>query len=84
MDKPISDMDRQLQSADRASVAIAILVNKGRRNACIFFGVIALALILFFAWNKWLLLIPAALGLGALLFQMNLAVLSSELKRRAQ
>ena len=83
MDKPISDMDEQLQGADRASIAIAMMLNKGRRNACIFFGVVALALILFFEWKKWLLVIPAALALGALLFQMNLSAFSSELKRRA-
>ena len=84
MNKPVSDMDKQLQGADRASLAIAIMLNQGRRYACIFFGVVALVLILFFAWNNWLLLIPSALGLGAILFQWNIAVFNSELKRRAQ
>lgn len=77
-------MDKQLQGADRASLAIAIMVNQGRRNACIFFGVVALAIIMFFTWNNWLLLIPSVLGLGAILFQWNIAVFKSELKRRAQ
>ena len=84
MNQPVSEMDKQLQDADRASLAIAIMVNQGRRNACIFFGAVALALILYFAWNNWLLLIPVALGLGVVLFQWNISVFKSEIKRRAQ
>lgn len=83
MNKPISEMEKQLQDTDRVNLVIAIEMNKGKRNAQFFLGVIALALILFCGWNKWLLLIPAALGLGAFLFEMNIVFISSELKRRA-
>lgn len=84
MNKPISEMDKQLQDTDRVNLVIAIEMNRGKRNACFFLGIIALAIILFCGWSKWLLLIPAALGLGAFLFQMNIVIVSSELKRRAK
>jgi hypothetical protein len=82
MNKPISEMDKQLQATDSFSIGLAIASNNRRRNACLFYGIVVLALIMFFAWNKWLLLIPAALGLGAILSQANSFFLSSELKRR--
>lgn len=83
MNKPISEIDKQLQGTDRGSIFFAIELNKVRRNACLFFAIVAFALIMFFAWNKWLLLVPAALGLGAALSQSNIFFLSSELKRRS-
>lgn len=83
MDRPLSDMEKQLQDTDRVSLAIAMEMNKVRRGACLFFGVATLCAILFFGWNRWFLLVPAALGVGAFLFQMNLVIVRSELKRRS-
>ncbi len=83
MDKPISDMDKQLQGADRVSLFIAMESHKARRNAFLFLSILAVAVIWYFTWNKWLFIIPAALGLGFALAQSNIAVISAELKRRA-
>jgi len=83
MNEPISDLDKKLRGTDRGSIYFAIELNKVRRNACIFFGVVVFALITFFAWNKWLHLITATLIFGATLFQSNIYFLSSELKRRS-
>jgi hypothetical protein len=82
MTKPVSEVDKQLQDADRVTLVIANESNRGKRNACIFFGVIAVALVYFFGWNRWLFLFPALLGLGAALYQANILIVSSELKRR--
>lgn len=84
MNEPISKIDEQLRDTPRVSLAIAIEMNRAKRNACLFFAVISTALVLFFSWNMWLLVIPAALGIGTLLFHMNIVIVSSELKRRAE
>ena len=84
MNEPISEMDKQLRGTPRVNLVISITMNKGKRNACLFLGIIALAVILFFGWNNWLLLLPAALGIGAFLYQMNILIVSSELRRRSK
>jgi len=84
MNEPISEMDKQLRDTPRVSLVIAIAMNKGKRNACLFLGIIALAVILSFGWSKWLLLLPAALGIGSFVYQMNILIVSSELKRRSE
>ncbi len=84
MNEPISEMDKQLRDTPRVSLVIAIVMNKGKRNACLFLGIIALVVILSFGWSKWLLLLPAALGISSFLFQMNILIVSSELKRRSE
>ena len=81
MDKPLSEMDKQLCDTDRVNLGIGILMIKGYRNACLFLGIVALAVILFLGWSMWLLLLPAALGIGSFLFQICILVCSSELKR---
>ncbi len=82
MAKQLSEMDKQLRDTTRVDLVIGIEQNKVKRNASVFLGAIALGLILFFGWNKWMLVIPVALGIGAFLFQMNIAIVSAELKRR--
>lgn len=82
MNRPLSEMEKKLHDSDRVTLVIAIESNRSKRNACIFFGVIAVALIYFFGWNRWLFLFPALLGLGAALYQANILIVSSELKRR--
>lgn len=82
MNKPLSEMEKKLHDSDRVTLVIAVESNRSKRNACIFFAVIAVALIYFFAWNRWLFLFPALLGLGAALYQANILIVSSELKRR--
>lgn len=82
MNRPLSEMEKKLHDSDRVTLVIAIESNRSKRNACIFFGVIAVALIYFFGWNRWLFLFPALLGLGAVLYQANILIVSSELKRR--
>lgn len=82
MNRPLSGMEKKLHDSDRVTLVIAIESNRSKRNACIFFGVIAVALIYFFGWNRWLFLFPALLGLGAALYQANILIFSSELKRR--
>ncbi len=67
-----------------ASLVVGIVMNRGKRNACLFLGIIALAVILSFGWSNWLLLLPAALGIGAFLYQMNILIVSSELRRRSK
>ncbi len=84
MNEPISEMDKQLRDTPDVSLVVAIVMNKGKRNACLFFGIIALVVILSAGWSKWLLLLPAALGIGAFLYQMNILIGSSELKRRSE
>jgi len=85
MNEATSEMDKQLRDTPDVSFVIAIDMNKGKRNACLFLGIIALAVILLgaweFGWSKWLLLLPAALGIGSLLYQINILVVFSELKR---
>ena len=76
-------MSKELSDTPRVELVIAIEKNKAKRNANILFGAISLVLILFFGWSKWILLIPIAFGLGAFLFQMNIAIVSAELKRRS-
>jgi hypothetical protein len=83
MNQPISEMDKQLRDTPRVNLAIAIEMNKGKRNACLFFGIIALAVILWLAWTKWLLLLPVVLGVGSFLYHMNILIVSSELRRRS-
>jgi len=83
MNQPISEMDKQLRDTPRVNLAIAIEMNKGKRNACLFFGIIALAIILLLEWAQWLLLLPAALGIGSFLYHMNILIVSSELRRRS-
>ena len=78
-----SEMDKKLQDTDQVSLFIAIDKNKGKRNVCLFLGIIMTAVILFFSWSKWLLLLPAISGVGAFLYHMNIAIVSSELRRRA-
>ena len=82
MAKQLSEMDKQLRDTTRVDLVIGIEQNKVKRNASVFLGAITLGLILFFGWNKWMLVIPVALGIGAFLFQMNIAIVSAELKRR--
>ena len=84
MNEPISEMDKQLRDTPPVSLVIAIEMNKGKRNACLFLGIIVLALVLIFSWNRWLLIIPGGLGIGAFLYHMNIAIVSSELKRRSE
>ncbi|KKL14597.1 hypothetical protein LCGC14_2514050, partial [marine sediment metagenome] len=84
MDERLSEMDKQLRDTPRVSLVIAVEMNKGKRNAHLFLGVVALAVILAFGWSNWLLLLPAALGVGSFLFQMNILIFSSELKRRSE
>jgi len=88
MNEPISEMDKQLRDTPEVSLVIAITMNKGKRNVCLFLGFIALAVILLgaweFGWSKWLLLLPSALGIGSFLYQMNILIVSSELKRRSE
>lgn len=84
MGLPMSDIDKQLRDTPRVGLVIAIEKNRGKRNASVFLAVIAAALVLFFSWNKWLLLIPAALGIVAFLYHMNIVIVSSELKRRSE
>ena len=84
MNEQISEMDKQLRDTSRVSLFIAIEQNKGKRNACLFLGIITVAVVLFFSWSKWLLLIPSILGIGAFLFHMNIVFISSELKRRSK
>lgn len=87
MNEPISEMDKQLRDTPEVNLVVAISMNKGKRNACLFLGIIALAVILLggweFGWSKWLLLLPAALGIGAFLYQMNILIVWSELRRRS-
>ncbi len=83
MNERISEVDKQLRDTSRVNLVSAIEMNKGNRNACLFFGIIALAVTLFFGWSKWLLLLPAALGIGSFLYQMNILIVSSELGRRS-
>jgi hypothetical protein len=82
MSQTISEMDKQLRDIPRVHLAIAIEMNKGKRNAFLFFAIIALAVILLLGWTKWLLLIPATLGIGSFLYHMNILIVSSELRRR--
>jgi len=82
MNEPMSEMDKELRATPRVNLFIAIEMNRSKRNARLFFGIIAAALILFFSWNQWLLLIPAALGIFSFLHHMNIVILSSELKRQ--
>ena len=42
MQGPMSGMDRQLRDTPRVSLVMAVELNRGKRNACIFFGVITL------------------------------------------
>lgn len=81
---PVSDIEKQMQETDPVNLFIAIEMNLGRRNACLFFAFIASVAVLYFAWSKWLLIIPAVLALGAFLFQMNILIVRSELKRRSR
>ena len=83
MNKPASEIDEQLQATDRVSLVIAIESSQGKRNACLILGVLALAFTLFLGWNRWILLVPATLVLGAMLYQANILIVSSELKRRS-
>jgi len=82
MTSQISEADKQLRATPRMSLIIATVGNKARRNAYLFFSFVAAALVFFFSWNKWLFLIPAFLGVGAFFHHMNLAIISSEMKRR--
>ena len=84
MAKQVSDMDQQLRDARRVELVIAIMRNRVKRNACVFFGIVALGLILFFGWSKWMMLIPAVLGIGVFLYQMNMFIISAEIKRRSE
>lgn len=84
MNEPTSEIDKQLRDTPRVSLVIAIEMNKGKRNVCLFLGILSLAVILFFGWSNWLLLLPAALGIGSFLFHMNSLIVSSELKRRSK
>lgn len=84
MNKPISEMDKQLRDTPLVSLLMAIEKNRGKRNACVFLGIIVSAVVLFLSWNKWLLLIPAALGIGSFLYHMNIVIVFSELKRRSE
>ncbi len=84
MNEQISEMDKQLQDTSRVSLAIAVEKNKGKRNICLFLGIIIVAVVLFFSWSKWLLLIPTTFGIGAFLYHMNIVIVSSELKRRSK
>ncbi len=84
MNEPMSEMDKQVRDTPRVNLVIAIEQNKGKRNACMFLGIIAAALVLFFSWNKWLLLVPAVLVIGSILYHTNILIISSELKRRSE
>ena len=84
MNVPISEMDKQLRATPTVSLVWGIEMNKGKRNTCLFLGVSVLTLVLFFSWNRWLLLFPAGLGIGAFLYQMNITTIKSEVKRRSE
>jgi RsiW-degrading membrane proteinase PrsW (M82 family) len=77
-------MDKQLRDTPRVALVIAIEKNKAKRNACLFIAIITTTLALHFSWNKVLLLIPVALGIGSLLYHMNVVIVSAELKRRSE
>lgn len=84
MNEPISEMDKQLRDTHPVSLVMAVEMNRGKRNACLFLGAIVAAVVLFFSWSKWLLLISAALAIGAFLHHMNIVIISSEMKRRSK
>lgn len=83
MGKQKSEVDEQISELTRVELFAAIQQNKAKRNACIFFGGVTVAIFLFLGWSNWTLIIPALLGMAALLFQANIAILSPELKRRS-
>ena len=83
MNESISEMDKQLQGTPRVNLVIAIEKNRAKRNVCLFLCVIVAATFLFLSWSRWFLLLPAALGIGAALYQLNILIVSSELKRRS-
>jgi len=88
MNQPTSETDKQLRDTPRVNLVVAYQMNKGKRNACLVLGVIALVVSLLvaweFGWSKWLLLLPATLGIGAFLYQMNMLIVSSELRRHSK
>lgn len=81
MNEQMSEMDKQ-QDTPLASLVITLEKNRGKRNACAFLGIVVLAVVWVFSWSNWFLLIPAALGIGAFLSQINVVIVSSKLKRR--
>lgn len=83
MTEPISEMDQQLRDMSRVDLIIATDLNRGKRNAALFFGVFAALSVFWFSWTKWAYLFPAALAVRAFLFQMNLLIIASEQRRRS-
>jgi len=84
MNEPISEMNRQLRDAPPVNLLIAIQMNKAKRNAYLFSGTISAAVVLLFSSSKWWLLIPTVLGIGSLLYHMNVITILSEIKRRSK
>ena len=79
-----NDPETQLKEASRVDLLIVAEMHRGKRNVCIFFGVISLVIILWLDWNRWLLVVPSLLGLAAFLYQMNIMLFTSEFRKRGQ
>jgi hypothetical protein len=82
MSERLSELDQQIRDTPLIGLMIAIDENKAKRNACLIFCLISVGLVLFLAWNRWLFLLPALLGVGALLYHMNIVIVTAEVKRR--
>ncbi len=79
-----NDPQTQLEGASEVNLVMALIPNKAKRNASVFFGVLSLVLLLWLDWSRWLLVVPGLLGLAASLYQMNIMLVTSELRKRVK
>lgn len=83
MDSNLTQVDLEIRDKSLGRLVTEIDINKVWRGSCLFLSLTAIGIIYFISCNRWLYLIPAVLGIVSFMCQMNIILLSSELRRRS-